>query len=208
MLDKYYHEHGCAGNLPADRKYLCNAFVHIEQMWMKNYHNIEVVRHILLAEAPLYGTSQSYIYNPAILNTQFFYRSDLEVALGLPAGTIQNKAEFLDRLNAAGIIVLDISPFAFNSTTGLNYQQLSRNGQKDYKKLLNDVTKDYLLPKIALIKKKSAVGVNSMYRYSRVEAAFGTVLREISGIASVGNIGKRGGGIDRSALKGIIERTL
>lgn len=53
------------------------AFFEINKIWIENLNLIKNVNFIMIAEAPLWGMTKKYIYNPEVNNSQFFYRSDL-----------------------------------------------------------------------------------------------------------------------------------
>jgi len=73
--------------------------------WLSS--QIESVNYLMLAEAPLWGETKKYIYNPDINNSQFFYRSDLEDILNKH---IADKKEFIQVCNEIGLLIVDISP--------------------------------------------------------------------------------------------------
>ncbi len=134
ILSDFYYDKNVDQHFKNDEKYLSVAFKEIEKIWMQNYNEITTVNYVMLSEAPLWGERKSYIYNPAIKNTQFFYRSDLEFCL---KEKIKDKVKFINKLNSIGFIILDISPFPLNGKdTNINYRAISNN---DYKYLLNKI---------------------------------------------------------------------
>ncbi|MCM2287013.1 MAG: hypothetical protein NDI81_19720 [Desulfobacula sp.] len=156
-----------------DENYLSVAFKEIEKIWIHNYDKISTINYVMLSEAPLWGERKSYIYNPNIKNTQFFYRSDLEFCL---KEKIKNKIEFINKLNSIGFIILDISPFPLNEKdTNINYKEISK---KDYRYLLKKTVPIFLALKISLILKKKSRNMKIFYRYGRVRNAFGNILEE------------------------------
>ncbi|CAD7839912.1 MAG: hypothetical protein [Olavius algarvensis spirochete endosymbiont] len=160
----------------------------------------------MLSEAPLWGERKSYIYNPNTMNTQFFYRSDLEFCL---KEKINDKIEFINKLNSIGFIILDISPFPLNDKdTIINYRTISKN---DYKSLLNKTLSIYFTEKLALILEKKSENIKIFYRYGRVKNTFNNLLGErflekeiINSVKEIIDISQRGGGIDRYKLNSII----
>ncbi|MCP4763469.1 MAG: hypothetical protein GY870_16975, partial [archaeon] len=195
---------------PYDEKYLSVAFKEIEKIWMQNYNEITKINYVMLSEAPLWGERKNYIYNPIIKNTQFFYRSDLEFCL---KETIKDKVEFINKLNAIGFIILDISPFPLNEKdTTINYRAISKH---DYKSLLKDTLPFFLAEKFSLIQKKRSENLKIFFRYGRVKNTFNNLLGEIilnkrltNSVNEIFDISQRGGGVDRNKLNSIINGTI
>lgn len=108
ILKTFYHKNSISNNFERDNQYLETAFNEITKIWFKNLVLIKEVRYLMIAEAPLWGSSKSYIYNPTTQFTQFFHKGDLEHVLGIP---IKDKVEFIKRCNEIGLLIIDISPF-------------------------------------------------------------------------------------------------
>lgn len=188
-----------------DKKYLQDAFVEMAAIWLNNFEKIDKVKYILLAEAPLWGEAKSYIYNESTPFTQFFYKSDLENALNIE---ISCKQSFLNKLNEIGFLIIDISPFALNKNTKVNYSenfhQSKKLTNKQYKQLVSDTIPHYFIQKLRLAQTKF-IGNETivLFRYKRVENAFQDILADvlisekiIKAKTDIENIGRNGGGID------------
>jgi hypothetical protein len=163
----------------------------------------------MIAEAPLWGSQEKYVYNPETNNSQFFYRSDLGNALGK---NITNKKDFLKICNEIGLLVIDISPFAFNSAdTKVNYKLLTL---KEYRLLISSTIPSYFEKKITLLRFKKAIDIQVFFRYSRVKKAFQQLIAPIlinhgliSRATNIADISQSGGGINKEELKRILRRT-
>ena len=112
ILHDFYSENGIIDHFERDNLYLEKAFHEINEMWFRNLECIKEVKYLMIAEAPLWGKDKSYIYNPETKNTQFFQKKDLERVIGL---NVYNKLDFLNYCNKMGLLIIDISPFAFNT---------------------------------------------------------------------------------------------
>ena len=124
ILREFYARHDLTDCFERDNAYLESAFDEINRIWFDNLCKIDEVNYLMIAEAPLWGKSKSYIYNPATPFTQFFQKSDLEYVLNTK---IRDKAEFIDRCNQIGLLIIDISPFALNTEdTIINYRGKSK----------------------------------------------------------------------------------
>jgi hypothetical protein len=208
LLDFYSHKK-VDHHFRSDEKYLSIAFEEIEKIWMHNYNEINSANYVMLSEAPLWGESKNYIYNPKVNNTQFFYRSDLEYCV---KEKIKDKTEFINKLNAIGFIILDISPFPLNEKdTIINYRAISK---KDYKNLLNKTLSIYFAEKLSLISEKKSENMKIFFRYGRVKKAFNNLIGKIileKGLINSENeifdISQIGGGIDKVKLDAIISGT-
>lgn len=120
ILHDFYSENGIIDHFERDNLYLEKAFHEINEMWFRNLECIKEVKYLMIAEAPLWGKDKSYIYNPETKNTQFFQKKDLERVIGL---NVYNKLDFLNYCNKMGLLIIDISPFAFNTEdTIINYR--------------------------------------------------------------------------------------
>ena len=125
ILHDFYSENGIIDHFERDNLYLEKAFHEINEMWFRNLECIKEVKYLMIAEAPLWGKDKSYIYNPETKNTQFFQKKDLERVIGL---NVYNKLDFLNYCNKMGLLIIDISPFAFNTEdTIINYRNKTSN---------------------------------------------------------------------------------
>lgn len=217
VLKQLYTRLGIADEVfERDKIYLEQSFSEMSKIWLENFEKIEKVNYIMLSEAPLWGDAKSYIYNESTPFTQFFYKSDLERALN--DGTVfSSKHAFLEKLNEIGFLIIDISPFALNQKTKLNYSKKSTASRKitsrQYKDLVQATMVYYFNEKLKLAKTKLK---NSkpvvLWRYARVKEAFEDVLSAslvqegfINTPADIKNIWMNGGGIEvENKLKPII----
>ena len=206
ILKELYTElHISKKDFEKDKKYLHETFVDMSEIWLNNFKKIDKVKYILLAEAPLWGETKSYIYNELTPFTQFFYKSDLENALEI---TLSSKQSFINKLNEIGFLIIDISPFALNKNTKVNYKenlpQSKKLTSKQYKKLVSDTIPYYFIQKLRLAKKKITRNKTIViFRYVRVENAFQDILANaliseeiIKAKTDIKNIFRNGGGID------------
>ncbi len=206
VLEKLYFDLSISKHdFKKDKIYLENAFAGFSKLWLDNFDKIDRVKYILLAEAPLWGEAKSYIYNESTPFTQFFYKSDLENALNIE---ISCKQSFLNKLNEIGFLIIDISPFALNKNTKVNYSenfhQSKKLTNKQYKQLVSDTIPHYFIQKLRLAQTKF-IGNETivLFRYKRVENAFQDILADvlisekiIKAKTDIENIGRNGGGID------------
>jgi hypothetical protein len=207
VLRNFYLEKGLAEHFTRDSDYLEKAFENIQFLWQENFRQIDKIKYLMIAEAPLWGSKKKYIYNPETNNSQFFYRSDLGDVLGR---NIKNKNEFLKACNEIGLLVIDISPFALNPTdTRINYKQLSL---RDYQRLISLTTSSYFDKKIALLQSKKSNDIRVFFRYSRVKQAFQEIICHvlinhtfINQVTDIGDISQNGGGINKQKLKQILQ---
>ena len=72
ILREFYARHDLTDCFERDNTYLESAFDEINRIWFDNLCKIDEVNYLMIAEAPLWGKSKSYIYNPATPFTQFF----------------------------------------------------------------------------------------------------------------------------------------
>lgn len=214
ILKSFYDQNGLLSKFEKDSIYLEEAFNDIYRIWLDNFNQIESVNYLMLAEAPLWGEAKKYIYNPDINNSQFFYRSDLEDILNKH---IADKKEFIQVCNEIGLLVVDISPIPLNSKdTKINYRK-SENGSKklnknQYKQLVNLTIPTFFEKKIKLVADKKSANIKTFFRYARVKNSFESIVSRvlidnkiIKTQNDIGDISKKGGGIDKTRLKQIIE---
>ena len=207
LLDFYYKKQ-LEHHYQNDEKYLSDAFEEIEALWTQNYNKINIINYVMLSEAPLWGKIKKYIYNPKIINSQFFYRSDLEYCLN---ECINDKTKFINKLNDIGFIILDISPFPFNEEdTIISYRSISK---KDYRNLLVNTLPIHFVEKLELIKKKKSENIEFFYIYGIVKKAFNDLISAIilekdliNSPNDLHDISQAGGGINRIKLLEIINK--
>ena len=198
-----------ADRFDSDCAYLERAFNEINTIWLENLEKITTVNFIMLAEAPLWSKSRSYIYNPDTRHSQFFFHNDLNLALGLEEVKKSDKSAFIDLMNETGLVVLDISPFAFNKKdTVLNYGEMNI---EDYEYIIEKTLPSYFEEKLKLISRKKSDDCKVFFRYKRVKYSFEDLLEKplirhnfIKDKSEIGEISKQGGGIDREKLKAIL----
>ena len=223
LIKNVYDSHDLQEHfLKKDRSYLINAYFDIEQIWQGNFEKIEQVKYVILSEAPLWGVNNSFIYNFSTSFTQFFYENDLLFALNQDLihdsqeSISVKKERFINTLNDLGIVIIDVSPYALNSTTAINY---SRNdvdtlklNPEEYRNLLSLSFEYYLSEKLQVVKEKinPNTALNIIYRYSRlynlhqyVEPCLNNAFGENN--FNVNYIGQRGGGINRNIFRNILQ---
>ncbi|WP_204273770.1 hypothetical protein, partial [Draconibacterium mangrovi] len=213
VIESLYAKLGLANEFEKDNYYLENAFNEINKIWIDNFNDIESVKYLLIAEAPLWGQKKKYIYNHKTNNTQFFYRSDLETTFNIK---ILDKREFIKTCRNIGLLIVDISPFPLNTNdTRINYGK-NKNGsrkltQKEYKELVRQTLPTFFNRKINLISQKKSSGIKVFFRYARVKDTFQDLICDtliqnglIKKQEDIGEISQMGGGIDRVKFKKII----
>ncbi len=205
-LKSFYAEIGISEHFEKDNDYLKGAFEGIQHLWLQNFEKVDSVKCIMIGEAPLWGNDKSYIYNPETVNSQFFYREDL-ACLVTENCQLEDKTQFLERLNELGIVIVDISPFALNpENTEINYRILGRGA---YKSLIQLSSPNYFEKKLDWVAKKSVPNVKVVFRYKRVKDLFQKIVgpmlvaRKISTVDEIHHVSQRGGGIDRRKLKSL-----
>ncbi len=210
ILKDFYLKNGLTSRFDNDNLYLENAFNEINRIWTENLNEIEKVNFVLIAEAPLWGQTRKYIYNPAINNSQFFYRSDLSDILNIQ---IANKLEFLKILNKIGLVVVDISPFPLNpKNTAINYRDLSIN---QYRQLVSMTLPYFFNEKIKEISNKKSENCKVFFRYTRVKNIFEDLIiktlvdhKMVTTIDELSDISQKGGGINKAMLGKILKSEL
>lgn len=213
IIESFYANLGLANEFVKDNIYLESAFNEINKIWIENFKNINRVKYLLIAEAPLWGQNKKYIYNPKTNNTQFFYRSDLETILNIQ---ITNKKEFIKTCKNIGLLVVDISPFPLNTKdTKINYGK-NKDGskkltKKEYKELVRLTMPTFFERKLNLIGQKKTSDIKVFFRYARVKNAFQDLISDalienglIKKREEIGDISQTGGGIDKLKLRNII----
>ena len=214
-LKKFYKEQDKLNHFKNDEIYLKNAFLNIEELWNKQFQKIEKLKVIMISEAPFYGDIQRYLYNPHTAPSVFFYFKDLEVFLKddeklvRPKTTVEQKNMMYDYFYKNGFITLDIFPFALNpNNTAINYRDMSK---KLYYQLLEETTKEYLIPKLKACLEKSDSNTHFVYRYKRffdkTENHFEKVLAEVSpkNQYKIDSINGKGMFLDKKKLKELLK---
>jgi hypothetical protein len=174
MLEEFYTKRGLGNEFEADSSYLGEAYQRVEKLWHSAFNQASCVRFVLLSEAPMWGSKESYFYNPTAGATSFFWYSDAKPLVGEMTATNTMKSEvrprkvqMIERLTAAGFVVLDLFPFSFRpGKTAVNYRQLS--GTLGYRQLFGKTVAVHLSPKLELLKKKLAARSRFVFRYARV----------------------------------------
>ena len=62
ILREFYARHDLTDCFERDNTYLESAFDEINRIWFDNLYKIDEVNYLMIAEAPLWGKSKSYIY--------------------------------------------------------------------------------------------------------------------------------------------------
>ncbi len=157
---------------PAEEDYLENAFTCTEELWEKQFNKFESkpLRLILLAEAPLFGTNKAYIYNLKTSLTPFFHFNDLAPLLDCvpkaPKDQGEKKKLFVELLARAGVLIVDVFPFALNSkNTSVSFREMSK---ETYGKLAKCAIESYLAPKLKRIRQRSSGQFVFAFRYACV----------------------------------------
>lgn len=214
ILREFYAQHDLTDYFERDNAYLESAFDEINQIWFDNLCKIDKVNYLMIAEAPLWCKSKSYIYNPATPFTQFFQKSDLEYVLGTK---IRDKAEFIDRCNQIGLLIIDISPFALNTEdTIINYRRKSKQNpygitKREYSQLIRETLPTFFDCKIKELVPKASSDIKVFFRYARVKTTFRDIIADsligcslIASSDDLPEISNLAGGIDRNKIKKII----
>lgn len=216
VLRDYYIHSGIIDYFEEDNNYLEDAFDEITKTWFDNLDQIKEVKYLMIAEAPLWGSSKSYIYNPLTSFTQFFHKSDLESVLNIQ---IKNKGKFIERCNEIGLLIIDISPFALNSQdTIINYRNKSKDNpygltKHQYREFVKLTIPTFFEEKIKAIAPKKSSDIRVFFRYTRVKKGFHDLISEVlikNDLIKNGNeisdISMKGGGMDRHKLRLIISQ--
>lgn len=214
ILRELYTQKGLTTNFEKDSQYLEDAFNKITEIWFANLDQIREVKYLMIAEAPLWGNKESYIYNPRTPFTQFFYKSDLESVLGI---TINDKEDFINTCNDIGLLIIDISPFAFNTEdTTINYRRKSASNpygitKREYKQLIKETLPFFFECKIQAVAPKMSANIKVFFRYARVKRAFQNIVFDtlvdyhlIQSQNDILEISNQAGGIDRDKLRAIM----
>ena len=148
----------------AELDYLRNSFFQVESMWesaLRDYSNISA---ILIGEAPLFGTDQKYIYNINTPQSSFLYASQLPGYNQDKHGN--GKIGLLSIMKDLGVVVMDLYPFALNSsdTPTLSMNQFSSS---KFDVVAEQIFETYTRPKIEKLT-DCYPNVKVLCRYSRL----------------------------------------
>ena len=164
-----------------DGDYLFDAYEKIERYWRDEFNAFHNVFLVLLSEAPRFGEQQTYFYNQNAGATAFFNYKDYTEAFGsygttLPAagGIAVRKRALLDALQARGVLILDIFPFALNDCTSVSYGKLIPAERTE---LFRATAPHYFRPKMSLALKKATPRTLFAFRYTRVHDACKDLVR-------------------------------
>lgn len=168
-------------HLAQDVSYLKRAYFKTERLWAKNFSRIKSVNVVMLSEAPLFGSKETYFYNPDAGLTSFFQLNDAKAILGddfadqlMYDDDRVKKAYLLQELAGSGFVVLDLFPFALNeSDTGLTYRNLPA---KAYQALFQSISDIYFKPKLEEILRKGSPIF--LFRYGRLQKLLNKLVRE------------------------------
>lgn len=160
---------------PKEIKYLKNAFSFTEELWKKQFEKIDKIKYVMISEAPLFGESKNYFYNPSTKFSSFFHFTNIEAFnISYTKKDYNNKEFVLDILNEKGFLILDLFPFALNKNdTQINYNSVKH---KQYQKLFQIAVQTYLNKKLTLIKRKCINETIFVYRYKRLKEKLSGIL--------------------------------
>ncbi len=186
-----------------------------EKLWLEQFHCFDHnnIRLVILSEAPL--SEESYFYNPKSGATPFFNYKDYNEVFSSHESQIsdyggkERKHKLLQELCKAGVLFIDLFPFALNNSTQVSYRKL---GSEKRKELFEIVAPYYFYPKMLLILKKMTPDVRFVFRYKRILEACGEnvkskmaelkIVKQLK-CESIGN--SKGRGINRTRLKEIYD---
>lgn len=174
VLYEHYIEGGRTDRFEQDAKYLADAYRSVEEYWRLALTEAPEVRLLILAEAPLYGESCAYFYNPAAGATSFFNYKDAEVIVGrieesshLRNGVRPRKQQMIKRLTAAGVVILDLFPFSLKEKlTALDYPSLAKS--QAYIRLFSRTVDLHFIPKMRQLTLTKARPATVVFRYARL----------------------------------------
>ena len=155
--------------------YIEKAVQDIDLLWFENIKKFKKgINVVILAEAPMWGNSGSYIYNPKSPETDFFKLKYLGQEHSIKYNS--EKEQLIDLLLEKGIVFLDISPFPLNpSKTKVCYRNRSKKhdsiliGTKNYHKIIKESFQTHLKPKLEEIYKvNNKKSPKFAYRYNTV----------------------------------------
>lgn len=154
--------------------------------YFEQYALKESIRHIIIGEAPLFGSEEAYIYNPSSKLTSFLRLSDFpNTASNKPKAA---KKIFFEKLKEYKILVLDCYPLAINTkneTPSLDWKKISKTHQE----ALNKSFDKFCFKKIKNISDKIDKDINYIFRYKRNhENHFNNLQSQIDNKIISGNI--------------------
>ena len=167
-LDALYWELGIEDSFEKDNVYLQEAYNATENLWNRQFNSIKIINYVMIAEAPRYGSGETYFYNPEAEFSSFFWFDDLEAFSKIDSKAYlmlnQQKKEYVFKiLRIKGFIIVDIFPFAFNDEdTCISYRKI---GKAKYRKILKQSYPNYLQIKLRRVKDKSHNQTKIFYRY-------------------------------------------
>jgi hypothetical protein len=196
-----------------DIDYLKKAFEGMETLWFKNIKNIKKLNMILICEAPLWGENKQYFYNPETPHSQFIYCNDFNFKNNIEFN-IKTKEDLINHCNELGMLIIDVSPFALNNLTKINYGKLKSS---DYKSIIINTLENYFFKKIDFLINKTDIQINSkisiVYRYKRVQKALSNLIEhdiknkfKLEKKYAFDCIVQSGGGIDKNKLEKLINK--
>jgi len=204
-LISLYQEADEIRRLNDDLDYLCCAYRRIEAWWQKNFEAMIDIKLVILSEAPLFGDTESYIYNPDSKLTNFLYPKNLSLISF--RNSLRTKTDLLIALRELGILILDIFPYAFNTNnTPFSYRKLGKTAKK---KLLEASSGFHLRPKLQAIRERSNA-THYCARYAVVSDILETVTPECLDNpefrpSTLPIISMQGGTIDKDKLKRVYD---
>jgi len=186
------------GRNEASARYLRRSFFQVKDLWSKQHNAILAmgkIRLVMFGEAPLYGKKESYFYNAAAGATEFFTYKDAEAIVGpllyssrvQKNGTRPRKEEMLKSLAKAGVLVVDLMPFALNQfDTVVTYSSIRK--ESSYLNIFDKCWDPYLLPMLKLVLEHTTPETKFVFRYQ--------VLRNLFERRLIDELGKLGRAVD------------
>jgi hypothetical protein len=157
--------------------YLRDSFYNIEMMWQAALNEIADPKFIILGEAPLYGETGSYIYSKKAQPTSFLRPTDFPHFK--PQENENNKSNLLSLMRDAGIIVIDLFPYALNehSTPTLNYKIAQKTSF--YSVLARKSFENFTKNKIQEVRSRGK-NVSILVRYKRIMNCIHPFMEELN----------------------------
>jgi hypothetical protein len=170
--------------LEENSDYIWEAFEKVEQFWFSEFSQMKSIHLVLLSEAPLFGSKESYFYNPDFGASSFFGYKDYTESFEGWGPSLEarprdcankKKRELLYAMRKIGVLVLDIFPFALNTKTAFSYTSLGRD---NYRQLFEDTESLYLRPKLKQVRKRLDTKGKFVFRYKRVRDAAHSMVKQ------------------------------
>lgn len=163
---------------------MLDAYEKIEDYWSTQFCNFEQVHLVLLSEAPLFEKErQTYIYNPKVRTTSFFNYNDYAKVFGMYGPSLPTsgkvtvrKPALLNALCERGVLVLDLFPFALNTSTSVSYDKLTPDERTE---LFRTTSPHYFQPKFSAVLEKATPHTLFAFRYERVRDACDALVRKV-----------------------------